>query len=618
MAKRVRSLMPPNWPPASFSGAIEEQAAGTPQPPLPADSGVNAHDPLARLDAVTATPTRAAPNREANPGRDAAPNQAANPGRDFEPTHEAEPSRDLIPTHEANPNPVGDKALVTVGSPTVALSPDAYREELEQIDREIENLRLLLLQTEREIATQSQRQELAKSEVAKIERRLQQHTHDEIRAAYAHASETEMRAFMASEQRDQMLAKLQAFERYERFLRGAITALESAPAQPLAFPGVARAPHEWGTGEPHRSSSRYASVAEDDDEYEARWMTPTSPTPAIHLDSLIADEVGDVDEGATVSVTFASLRSEVGVEPPTDDLEYEEYVDSPPDAMRSESSIPLPRPQLPDEQAPWASHAANNEPPEEASDPAPHPSQHVVVMGPQTASLDFRGEHRGQWEGAHAVLNRVVQAQEEVAERVAQQIQEVSLQALSQLALEADYFEHQAKLDPRAALTGLQQVRAQLNAALQGANSALLSIRPMSIGATSLIGALRRYAMSMMTQYNLPFELQTPDRELPLAPEAVKLAFRVGQEAMLNAARHAHASLLLISLSYASDAMRLVVEDDGVGFDAEQEVNRSIKRGAGGLLGMLERAELLDGRLRIGSTPGGGCNVELLVPLPQH
>jgi two-component system, NarL family, sensor histidine kinase DegS len=161
-------------------------------------------------------------------------------------------------------------------------------------------------------------------------------------------------------------------------------------------------------------------------------------------------------------------------------------------------------------------------------------------------------------------------------------------------------------------------VRAQLNAALQGANSALLSIRPMSIGATSLIGALRRYAMSMMTQYNLPFELQTPDRELPLAPEAVKLAFRVGQEAMLNAARHAHASLLLISLSYASDAMRLVVEDDGVGFDAEQEVNRSIKRGAGGLLGMLERAELLDGRLRIGSTPGGGCNVELLVPLPQH
>lgn len=87
---------------------------------------------------------------------------------------------------------------------------------------------------------------------------------------------------------------------------------------------------------------------------------------------------------------------------------------------------------------------------------------------------------------------------------------------------------------------------------------------------------------------------------------------------MLNVARHAHASLMLISLSYISHALRLVVEDDGVGFDAEQEINRSIQRSAGGLLGMLECAELLGGRLRIDSMTGGGCNVELLVPLPQR
>ena len=148
------------------------------------------------------------------------------------------------------------------------LSPDAYRDELEQIGREIENLRLLVLQSEREIETQSQRQEIAQSEVAKVEQRLQQHSHEEIRAAYAHASETEMRAFMASEQRDQMLAKLQAFERYERFLRGAVEALDSATTHAPSFPEVTCAPRIWSRAEPESTPGQYANAADEDDEYE--------------------------------------------------------------------------------------------------------------------------------------------------------------------------------------------------------------------------------------------------------------------------------------------------------------------------------------------------------------
>ena len=73
--------MPPNWPPASFSGALEENAAGAPQQP-PDDSGVNAHDPLVRLDAVTASPAWAAPSRESNSSRNSKPSSEAIPSRD--------------------------------------------------------------------------------------------------------------------------------------------------------------------------------------------------------------------------------------------------------------------------------------------------------------------------------------------------------------------------------------------------------------------------------------------------------------------------------------------------------------------------------------------------------
>lgn len=439
--------MPPNWPPASFSGALEENAAGAPQQP-PDDSGVNAHDPLVRLDAVTASPAWAAPSRESNSSRNS------------KPSSEAIPSRDVPLSRTAA------EALVTIGTSSVALSPDAYRAELEQIGRESENLRLLVLQSERGIETQSQRQEIAQSEVAKVEQRLRQHSHEEIRAAYAHASETEMRAFMASEQRDQMLAKLQAFERYDRFLRGAVETLDSATTHAPSFPEVTRAPRIWSRAEPESTPGQYANAADEDDEYETLWMTPTTPIPTIHIASPLPDEVDDADDAATVSVDASTFRGEIGFGPPANDVGFDAVTSSLPEMMRSESSIPLPQPQLPGDQSPWVSRVDADDQTAGADPPASNPSQHVTVMGPRTASLDFRGENRGQWAGAHDVLNRVVQAQEEVAERVAQQIQEVSLQALSQLVLEADYFEHQAARDPQAALAGLQQVRAQLNAAL--------------------------------------------------------------------------------------------------------------------------------------------------------
>ncbi len=574
MPKRGRSLMPPQWPPKSFSGALEDDTTTNPQPSQDdAASDLETQDPLARLDAVTASPAWKVPPRG----------------------------------HA--------QALITTGPPSATLTPDAYRGELEQIGREIESLRLLLLQAEREIETQTQRQEFAQSEVAKVEHRLQQHSHEEIRAAYAHASETEMRAFMASEQRDQMIAKLQAFERYERFLRGAVEALESAASPDSALANDRHISREWRNLARDLTTTRYA---DDIDDYEALWMTPTAPIPVVKItpthtfepDDAAADENDQAD-------SVAAFPDDRGMKHPSDD---EIDIDSlaPTEIESAQPSVPLPKPQLPDELTSWDTEDATGDDRASETQDAPGASQHVVVMGPRTASLAFRGEERGQWEGAHAVLNRVVQAQEEVAERVARQIQDVSLQALTQLALEAGYFEQQAAQNPRAALEGLQQVRAQLNAALQSANSALLSIRPMGDGSTSLVGALRRYAMSITTQFNLPFEFQSTDREPPLAPETVKAAFRVGQEAMLNTARHAHASLLLVSLSYTSDALRLVVEDDGVGFDAEQEVKRAIKRSAGGLLAMLERAELLGGHLRIDSMPGSGCNVELLVPLPQR
>jgi signal transduction histidine kinase len=86
--------------------------------------------------------------------------------------------------------------------------------------------------------------------------------------------------------------------------------------------------------------------------------------------------------------------------------------------------------------------------------------------------------------------------------------------------------------------------------------------------------------------------------------------YRVAQEALGNAVRHAHAHEIAIRIERAPHGLRLQIHDDGIGFDPRHVDPRGL-----GLTGMRERAALLGGRLRVASRPGSGTRVVLLVPL---
>ena len=89
--------------------------------------------------------------------------------------------------------------------------------------------------------------------------------------------------------------------------------------------------------------------------------------------------------------------------------------------------------------------------------------------------------------------------------------------------------------------------------------------------------------------------------------------FRIAQEALTNAHRHATASSISVSLSEGEGGVALVVADDGKGFDV-----RSIgapEPGHIGLPTMIERAELAGGRCSVESEPGRGTTVSVWLPL---
>ena len=93
-----------------------------------------------------------------------------------------------------------------------------------------------------------------------------------------------------------------------------------------------------------------------------------------------------------------------------------------------------------------------------------------------------------------------------------------------------------------------------------------------------------------------------------MSPLIADALYRIGQEAIANAVRHADASKMVISLIYEASAWRILIEDDGKGFSSGED-------SAGfGIRGMGKRAESIGATLDIRSSPGKGTSVQVKVP----
>jgi signal transduction histidine kinase len=144
-----------------------------------------------------------------------------------------------------------------------------------------------------------------------------------------------------------------------------------------------------------------------------------------------------------------------------------------------------------------------------------------------------------------------------------------------------------------------------------------LDLRPAMLDDLGLVSALRWYLDLQAKRVGYKARLAADTNDVRISPAIEIAAFRVAQEALTNVARHARARRVNVRLRVRDGALRLVIRDDGGGFDADAILRRG-RRGEGlGLLGMRERAALLGGQVMIRSAPGRGTEVRLLIPLEQ-
>ncbi len=145
-------------------------------------------------------------------------------------------------------------------------------------------------------------------------------------------------------------------------------------------------------------------------------------------------------------------------------------------------------------------------------------------------------------------------------------------------------------------------------AALAEARGAITGLRPFVLDDLGLGPGLESLGRSLG---GIEVEVDVDAVDLP--PHVEVALYRIAQEALQNVLKHAEATTVLVHLSAGEEGVRLVVSDDGRGFDLDM-VDAGEDRHAYGLVGIRERAELIGAGLTLLSRPGTGTTLEVLVP----
>ena len=160
----------------------------------------------------------------------------------------------------------------------------------------------------------------------------------------------------------------------------------------------------------------------------------------------------------------------------------------------------------------------------------------------------------------------------------------------------------------------LETARALLRHSQSETRRSIRDLRSTTLEGVDLATALSRAAQQISAGTLVRLVVHIRGTARPLPDEVEKNLFRIGQEAVTNAIKHAQAHEVDVELAFEPDRVELRVRDDGCGFDAS-----TIDAGTGhfGVVGMRERAEQLGGRLRLETAPDQGTEVAVAVPIAR-
>lgn len=222
-----------------------------------------------------------------------------------------------------------------------------------------------------------------------------------------------------------------------------------------------------------------------------------------------------------------------------------------------------------------------------------------------SATTAVSGSPKSQMAGIEMIVN----AQEAERQRLSRQMHDGPAQALSNFILQTEIAMRLLDIDPAQARDELGDLKTSAMSTFQKVRNFIFELRPMMLDDLGLTPTLKKYADAFKEQTGLDVSVTVTGVERRLEPYLEVMIFRAVQELLGNAARHSQASLIKVQVDLGNDLIRVSVDDNGKGFDAE-----TLKESSNlGLKLIRERAEMLGGNFEIDSVSGSGARISFTV-----
>lgn len=217
------------------------------------------------------------------------------------------------------------------------------------------------------------------------------------------------------------------------------------------------------------------------------------------------------------------------------------------------------------------------------------------------------------------LLEKVISVQEDERKRIARELHDETSHSLSSILLGLKIIQ-ESKTDQERTLQ-LDQLRNLTQQTMKEVHNLAWQLRPTILDKFGLSVALERYIEEFQENSNHKIDVDLVIKGLDnerLNSEVETAIFRVIQEALTNVAKYAKASFVSVILIANKHQISIVIEDDGIGFEAERVLSKTPSQNNLGLHGMMERINLLGGTLDIESVPEKGTTIFAKIPMMKE
>ncbi len=212
--------------------------------------------------------------------------------------------------------------------------------------------------------------------------------------------------------------------------------------------------------------------------------------------------------------------------------------------------------------------------------------------------------------------NRIVDIEEDARKKLARDLHDGPTQSVAAIAMRLNFTRTLLNRNPERVGEEIEKIEDLARKTTKEIRHMLFTLRPLVLETQGLVPALEQYVQKLReSDDSIEVILEAHRLTDRVSKDAQGVIFYIIEEAVGNARKHAQARRIWVRLREDSTRLTAEVQDDGVGFDVQAVQASYDKRGSLGMVNMYERAQLVNGELKLASRPGQGTCVTLVVPL---